>query len=108
MHNFIFVIGPPQYQLDDYYIKAEVGQSPTFHFSVTSDSPLTEHVVHNKDGKRVWKFKTTSSRITLQDLEVADSGEYTISCRDDNRLEGKATFELKVSSGKLQVWGSAT
>ena len=57
----------------------------------------TEHFIHNEDGKLIRKFKVTSDCITFRDMEVSDSGVYTISCHGAKGLEGKASFELKVT-----------
>ena len=98
--RFPTVTGPPEYTLDDDYVTARAGESPTLHFTVTSDSPLpedTKHSIHNEDGKLIRKFKVTSDLITFRDVVVSDSGEYTIMCQDARGLQGRATFQLNIT-----------
>ena len=86
--------------MDDDYVKAKAGESPSLHFTLTSNSPLPDdikHSVYSDDGKLIRRFKASGNEIILRDVEVSDSGVYTICCRDPNGLEGKATFELKVT-----------
>ena len=90
-------------------MEAQAGESPTLHFSVTSDPPLTEntrHVVATENGDIVRRFKVQDNCITFRNVKTADTGLYIISCRDANGLEGKATFELNISessAGKVYV-----
>ena len=85
--------------LDD-SIRAVAGESPTLKFTVTSDSPLPEdikHLVLDESGKVVERFEVTSNLITFHNVEVSDSGVYTIRCHDSVGIQGRATFELMVT-----------
>ena len=86
--------------LDTDYVEATVGESPTVHFTITSDSPLAEdaqHMLTCKDGEAATKrFKIQGSCITFRNVRAGDSGVYTISCRNEAGLVGKETLELDV------------
>ena len=91
---------PPQYSLEDDYVEAKAGDSPTLHFTVTCDPPLaqdTTHSITNEKGEVVRRFKVQDNCITFRKVRTADSGLYTISCCNTKGLEGKATFELDIS-----------
>ena len=92
--------GAPEYKLDDDYVEAQAGESPTLHFSVTSDPPLTENTTHDitaENGGIVRRFKVQNNCITFRNVKTTDTGSYTISCRNAKGLEGKATFEMDIS-----------
>ena len=96
----------PQYVLNDDYVSAQPGESPTLHFSVTSDPPLTEnttHVVSVENGGVVRRFKVQDSCITFRNVKTSDTGSYTISCHNAKGLEGKATFELVISESASEL-----
>ena len=80
-------------------MEAQAGESPTLHFSVTSDPPLTEntHVITAESRGVVKKFKVQDNCITFRNVKTTDTGSYTISCRNAKGLEGKATFDLDIS-----------
>ena len=91
---------PPKYVLDTDYVEAAVGESPTVHFTITSDSPLAgdaQHTLTCEDGKAATKrFKIRGSCITFCKIRAGDSGVYTISCCNEAGLVGKETLELDV------------
>lgn len=80
---------------------AAVGESPTIHFTVTSDPPLPEdakHVLTSEDGKAATKrFRIAGNCITLRNVRLCDSGLYTISCHNEDGQVGKETLELDVT-----------
>ena len=85
------------YELDDDYVEAQAGESPTLHFNVTSNPPLdssTKHIITNESGKTVIKFKVQDNCITFRNVKPIDTGLYTISCG----LKFKATFMLVISA----------
>ena len=85
------------YELDDDYVEAQAGESPTLHFSVTSDPPLdssTKHIITNESGAIVRKFKVQDNCITFRNVKTTDTGLYTIRCGEGFR----ATFELEISA----------
>ena len=96
----IFSACPPKYVLDTDYVEATVGESPTVHFTITSDSPLAEdpqHTLTCEDGKAATKrFMIQGSCITFRNVRAGDGGVYTISCRNEAGLVGKRTVELDV------------
>ena len=81
-------------------MEATVGESPTIHFTITSNPPLAEDAQHSltcEDGKAATKrFKIQGSCITFRNVRAGDSGVYTISCRNEAGLVGKETLELDV------------
>lgn len=93
---------PPKYVLDPDYVEAKAGQSPTLHFTVTSEPPLAsdaKHSLTHADGSLATKrFKVTTDTITFNKVRVADTGFYSISCRNDAGLVGKETLELEVTA----------
>ena len=96
----------PQYILKDNYVLAQAGDSPTLHFSVTSDPPLTEnttHVVAAKNGDVIIRFIVQDNCITFRNVKATDTGEYTISCHNPKGLEIKATFELDISESASEL-----
>ena len=67
---------------------------------MTSDPPLTKntrHVVTAEKGGKVLRFKVQDNCITFRNVKTTDTGSYTISCRDANGLDVKATFALEIS-----------
>ena len=105
--NIVFLaLVRPQYILKDNYVLAQPGESPTLHFSVTSDPPLTEnttHVVAAKNGDVILRFKVQDNCITFRNVKTTDTGPYTISCRNARGLEGKAAFELDISESASEL-----
>ena len=99
MFEFV-TASPPKYVLDTDYVEATVGESPTIHFTITSDPPLAEDAQHTltcEDGKAATKrFKIQGSCITFRNVRAGDSGVYTISCRNEAGMVGKDTLELDV------------
>ena len=101
--NYVCVhfLATPQYVLDPDYVEAAEGESPSIHFTVTSDPPLAEdakHVLTCKNGDAATKrFRIEGSCITFRNVRLGDSGVYTISCRDEAGLEGKETLELDIT-----------
>ena len=91
---------PPKYVLETEYVEATVGESPTVHFTITSDPPLAEDAQHTltcEDGKAATKrFMIRGSCITFRNVRAGDSGVYTISCRNEAGLIGKGAVELDV------------
>ena len=91
---------PPKYVLETDYVEVTVGESPTVHFTITSDSPLAEDAQHTltcEDGKAATKrFMIQGSCITFRNVRAGDSGVYTISCRNETGMVGKETLELDV------------
>ena len=81
-------------------MEATVGESPTVHFTITSDSPLAEDAQHTltcEDGKAATKrFKIRGNCIAFRNIRADDSGVYMISCRNEAGLVGKETLELDV------------
>ena len=81
-------------------MEATVGESPTIHFTITSDPPLAEDAQHTltcEDGKAATKrFMIQESCITFRNVRAGDNGVYTISCRNEAGLVGKKTVELDV------------
>ena len=82
-------------------MEARAGDSPVVSFTVTSDPPLTEDTEHKltkEDGSKVTKrFKVDSGSITFRKVRVEDSGEYTISCCNEEGEVGQATLELDIT-----------
>ena len=81
-------------------MEAKAGESPTLHFSVTSDPPLAENTKHSvaaENGDVIRRFKVQGNCITFRNVRPTDTGSYTISCRNARGLEGKATIELDIS-----------
>ncbi len=68
-------------------MKAEVGESPTLHFTVESQLPLAEDIMHTlktKDGNDVTeRFSVKDNRIKFREVRKEDSGTYTISCSNE-------------------------
>ena len=91
----------PRYVLDPDYVEAAEGESPTIHFTVTSDPPLAEdakQVLTWKNGDAATKrFRIERNCITFRNVRLGDSGVYTISCRNEAGLEGKETLELDIT-----------
>ena len=87
--------------LDPDYVEAVEGESPTIHFTVTSDPSLAEdakHVLTCKNGDAATKrFRIEGSCITFRKVRLGDSGVYTISCCNEAGLEGKETLELDIT-----------
>ena len=87
--------------LDPDYMEAAVGESPTIHFTVTSDPPLAEdakHVLTDENGKAATKrFRIEGDCITFRNVRFGDSGVYTISCCNEAGLVGKETLELDIT-----------
>ena len=105
-NNVFLVLVRPQYFLKDNYVLAQSGESPTLHFSVTSDPPLTEnttHVVAAKNGDVILRFKVQDNCITFRNVKTTDTGKYTISCQNAKGLEGIATFELDISESASEL-----
>ena len=108
--NIVFLaLVRPQYILKDNYVLAQPGESPTLHFSVTSDPPLTEsttHVVATENGGVVIRFKVQDNCITFRNVKTTDTGKYIISCHNAKGLEGKAAFELDIleSASELECF----
>ena len=101
-----FAASPPKYVLGTDYVEATVGESPTVHFTITSDPPLAEDAQHTltcQDGKAATKrFKVQGGCITFRNVRAGDGGVYTISCRNEADLVGKETMELDViTAGSL-------
>ncbi len=84
-------------------MEAKVGESPTLHFTVTSEPPLAEDIRHtltHEDGRTATKrFKIEKDKIIFCNVRVADTGIYAISCRNAAGLVGKETLELEVTPG---------
>ena len=97
----LFCIAPPRYDLDCDSITAMANDSIKIGFTVTSEHPMPsnpEHTIIREDGGTV-RCKIERNFITFSKLDVRDSGKYTISCFNENKCEGKATFELEVIPG---------
>ena len=106
VHGFISHLSlplsaPPKYTLDPDYVEAAEGESPTIHFTVTSEPPLSDdakHTLTNEDGKATTKrFKVQGNSITFRNVRLGDSGVYTISCSNSAGMVGKETLELDIS-----------
>ena len=85
-----------KYHLDDDYVGAKTGESPTVCFAFTSNLPLPEdarHLVTNQEGELIRRFKVQENCIIFRDVRPTDSGLYTIKCEG---WEGEATCELEV------------
>ena len=70
-------------------------------FTVTSEHPMPsnpEHTIIREDGATA-RCKIVGNVITFSKLDICDSGKYTISCFNENKCEGKETFELEVKPG---------
>ena len=82
-------------------LKAVIGESPTITFRVKCEPPLSKDHPHTltKNDKSV-RFKVVESRIYFHNVQVDDSGAYTISCDSPNGLSGKTTFNLEVSQSR--------
>ena len=79
-----------------------IGESPTITFKVKCEPPLSRdhpHTLTKSDGESV-RFKVVESRINFHDVQVDDSGAYTICCDSPNGLSGKTTFNLEVSQSR--------
>ena len=103
-HMNCIALAPPNYELEPDFVLAVTGESPTIHFTVTSDNPMPEnpkHTISREDGKAVRKklSRIEGDHINLSEVILSDSGIYTIRCHDANGLEGKQTFELEITPG---------
>ena len=91
---------PPKYVLETDYVEATVGESPTVHFTITSNPPLAEDAQHTltcKDGEAATKrFMIQGRCIAFRNVRAGDGGVYTISCCNEAGLVGKGTVELDV------------
>ena len=103
----IFIIDKPKYRwrneenFEEGYLEAQVGDSPTVHFTVDSKPPLAEDAEHTltKDGKAVTKrFIVKGNSVRFKKVRLEDNGVYTLSCRNDRGLVGEDTIELEISS----------
>ena len=87
---------------EDGYLEAQVGDSPTVHFTVESEPPLAEDAQHTltRDGKLhvTKRFIVKNNSIKFKKVRIEDSGIYAISCCNECGLVGKDTIELDVSS----------
>ena len=89
----------PKYELKNGCVQAQAGKSPTLHFCVTSEPPLTEnttHVITGKMGGIIRRFKVQENCITFRKVKITDTGLYTISCRNAKGLVGTATLKLHI------------
>ncbi len=82
-------------------MSAQVGESPTLHFTVESQPPLpedAEHTLKTEDGMDVKnRFSVQGNTITFNDVTKKDSGMYIISC--SNGVEtGESRFVLEISN----------
>ena len=97
----LFHSASPKYVLDPEYVEAAEGESPSIHFTVTSDPPLaedTKHVLTDENCKAATKrFRVERNCITFRNVRLGDSGVYAISCRNEAGLEGKETLELDIT-----------
>ena len=86
------------------HVEAVAGESPVVHFSVTTEphTLFPKHIVHTvtRRGEDVSSlFIIKKDSITLPHAKASDSGNYEISCCDDNGVKGKKTFSLKIKHG---------
>ncbi len=84
-------------------VKAQVGESPTLHFTVEFQPPLAknvQHILKTKDGKDMaGRFFVKNNLITFSKVRKEDSGIYTLSCNNEIGI-GKGNLELEIV-GKL-------
>ena len=102
--NFITVIGKPKYvfkcdSMDcDNVVEAVAGNNVIIPFKVilsnTTLDEKTGHVVTKVDGSNRSTIK--QSCIIFSEVEKSDEGTYSITCCDNNALEGKEIFKLNV------------
>ena len=100
----VVISASPKYVLDPDYVEAAEGESPTIHFTVTSDPPLAEDAKHvvSEVGSVVPsnRVNVSSNSISFREVKRSDAGEYVIS--SSNAVgKGQGRFSLKVRS-KLQ------
>ena len=81
---------------------AVVGESPTIHFTITSDPALSrgaQHSIRRDDGSEVLsdRVSTRTNMICFHGVKHSDAGKYVISSSNPAG-EGWATFRLKVNS----------
>ena len=100
----VVISAAPTYVLDPDHVEAAEGDSPTIHFTVTSDPPLTEDAKHvvSEVGSVVPsdRVNVSSNSISFRGVKRSDEGEYVIS--SSNAVgKGQGRFSLKVRS-KLQ------
>ena len=97
----LFHSAAPKYVLDPDYVEAAEDESPSIHYTVTSDPPLAEdakHVLTDENGKAATKrFRIKRNCIIFRNVRLGDSGVYTISCCNEAGLEGKETLELDIT-----------
>lgn len=84
------------YSLDKDYVEAEVGDSPTVSFTVSSDPPLPENVKHTLSKVATRRFKVEGNVIKFNKVRLTDSGLYTISCRSSTGRLIEETLELEI------------
>ena len=101
---------PPTYSLNPDYLQAVAGTSPTVHFTVTSCPPLVEvkHTLKRGGRPTTKRFKVEENQITFQNVREADSGEYVISCCNDDGEEGEESLELEVIGDETTGTASST
>ena len=99
-------LAPPKYELvpDHQILLAVAGESPTIHFTVTSDNPIPKHPKHTiirEDSGAVRKdlFVIKGEDINFPEVQVNNSGTYVISCHNNDGLEGRQSFKLTITPG---------
>ena len=100
----IILLAPPKYELEPDHLLAITGESPTIHFTVTSDNPMPKHPKHTivrEDSGTVRKdlFLIKGESINFPEVQVNDSGTYVISCHNNDGLEGRQSFKLTITPG---------
>ena len=100
----VVISAAPQYVLDPDYVEAAEGDSPSIHFTVTSDPPLAEDAKHVvSEVGSVFpsdRVNVSTNFISFRGVKRSDEGEYVIS--SSNAVgKGQGRFSLKVRS-KLQ------
>lgn len=91
-------VDPPEYTLIEDCLKANVGSSHRVNFAVRSYPPLTDHTKHTltKNGAEIKKFSIERNQIIFANVDMTDEGLYTISCQNDDGMEGRGNIQLHV------------
>lgn len=62
----------------------------------------TVHTLTRSDGCKVTKrFKVGKNSVTFQNVKIADSGTYTISCCNMKGEKGEAELELEIKPSQI-------
>ena len=90
------------YKLESSIVKAEAGTSASVKFSVINDlhsGKISPHTLKKEGRSIMTAYSIKENEIVFNKVSVQDSGNYTISCRNEAG-ERSATFVLQVTPPK--------